>query len=351
MQVVQLPHYNIYVGDNVVKALCDFVASKSYSKISVIVDQNTKEHCLPLFEESFSCAFDLIEIPAGEENKTLDTCQHIWKSLFTAENTRKALVINLGGGVIGDMGGFCASTYKRGIDFIQCPTTLLSQVDASIGGKLGIDFFELKNSIGVFNDPQGVFISTDFYKTLPFEELRSGYAEVLKHALIWNAEEWNKLQQETDLKKINWHDYLVTSLSVKKEVVEIDPFEKGLRKALNFGHTIGHAIESDLLMTPQRLLHGEAIAIGMICEAYLSKKVGLSDDALNRISTYLVSIYGHHPVDESSYDRLLAIMKQDKKNEASEINITMLPEEGKCAVNQSATPEEIIESINYYNQL
>lgn len=352
MQTVVLPNYNIYIGDDSHHQLNDYISSSNYSKITVIVDDNTHRDCLPIFGDRANFEYEVIEVPQGELNKNLDTCQKIWKGLFDNESNRRSLVINLGGGVIGDMGGFCASTFKRGVNFIQCPTTLLSQVDSSIGGKLGIDFYDVKNSVGVFNDPKGVYIDTTFFKTLPFEELRSGYAEVIKHALIWNDKEWNRLQAITDLQTVDWNNYLVPSLSVKKEVVQEDPFEGGLRKILNFGHTIGHAIESDLLFTDNRLLHGEAIAIGMICESYLSvSKCGLSKEALDRISSYILSIYGHTPIDESSFDRLLNYMKQDKKNEQTEINFSLLEKEGKCLFNKSANPEEILESIQYYNQL
>jgi len=199
MQNVALPNYTITIGHKAQEGLNELVKSRSYPKVCVLVDTNTKKDCLPLFREQVDFDFTVIEVPEGEQNKTLDTCQSIWKALFDAGCNRKSLLINLGGGVIGDMGGFCASTFKRGIHFIQSPTTLLSQVDASIGGKLGIDFMDVKNSVGVFNDPQGVFINTQFFKTLPAEELRSGYAEVIKHALIWNEAEWARLQKISDL--------------------------------------------------------------------------------------------------------------------------------------------------------
>ena len=352
MQIVSLPNYNIFVGNDSLPVINTIISEKSYSSIFVIVDENTKKHCLPMFSAVITVPFFTIEIPAGETNKTLDTCQKIWQSLFDKEANRKSLVINLGGGVIGDMGGFAASTYKRGIDFVQIPTTLLSQVDASIGGKLGIDYYDVKNSIGVFNDPVAVIINPDFYHTLPFGELRSGYAEVIKHALIWNEQEWIKLQQIDDLAVVDWNDYLVTSLSVKKDVVTADPFEKGLRKILNFGHTIGHAIESDLLFSDKRLLHGEAIAIGMICEAYISKKRSLiSKEALERICDYLLSIYGHSPISMDTIDKLLQYMRQDKKNEQKEINFSLLNKEGECLFNESADEIAIIESIQFYNSL
>lgn len=351
MEVIKLSDYNIYVGQNSWATLQKYVAN--YSKIFVIVDENTERDCLPILKSNLS-TFDLniILIPSGEVNKNIETCQLIWQTMMQNEANRNALTINLGGGVIGDMGGFCASTFKRGMDFIQIPTTLLSQVDASIGGKLGIDFQNIKNSIGLFANPTAVFVNSIFLKTLSQREIRSGFAEVVKHALIVNAKQWQVLKMITDLTKVNWSERLIPSLNIKKSVVEADPFEKGWRKSLNFGHTIGHAIESLYLETENRLLHGEAIAIGMICESYLSYKIlGMSKEDLDEICAFILSIYGK--VDLSNLDKnaTLNLMRQDKKNDANVINFTLLNRIGDANVNQTTNENLITESINFYIDL
>ena len=317
----------------------------------MIVDANTNEHCLPIFDDKVDFEYETIKIEAGEIYKDIETCQFIWHKMMSFQFSRSGLVINLGGGVIGDMGGFCASTFKRGVDFIQMPTTLLSQVDASIGGKLGIDFQQVKNSIGVFNNPKAVYANFDFLKTLPAREVRSGFAEIIKHSLIRDIEQWKAIIEVQDLTAIDWSTYLIPSLKIKKEIVEIDPFEKGLRKALNFGHTIGHAIESHFLETEKPLLHGEAIAIGMICESYLSKKVGLSEEALKEIESFLFRIYGKINLPTKAFSVMLGIMRQDKKNIGDQINFTLLETTGHGVVNQTATTNEIIEAMHYYNSL
>ncbi len=248
------------------QSLPAFLRANSYTKIQVIVDENTFKYCYPSIKP-FLEKHNIIKIKSGESQKNLETCQKIWQAMTDNELDRHSIVINLGGGVIGDMGGFCASTYKRGIDFIQIPTTLLSQVDASVGGKLGIDFQGLKNHIGVFQIPNAVLIDADFLKTLSYNELRSGFAEVIKHCLIMDGKKWDEIRRK-DFEEQELEDLIAHSVNIKQHIVEADPTEKGLRKILNFGHTLGHAIETYFLGKPKlHLLHGEAIAAGMICEA------------------------------------------------------------------------------------
>ena len=235
-------------------------------KIAILVDENTTKYCLPLLNLK---EISIIEIESGERNKTLKTCQQIWEFFTKLNFSRNSLMINLGGGVIGDMGGFAAAVYKRGIKFVNVPTTLLSQVDASVGGKLGIDFEGFKNHIGVFQTPYRVIIDTNFLTTLSEKEKKSGYAEVLKHALIKDKKYWEQLKK-CSFEKLQWNEIVAKSVAIKHEVVQEDPKENGLRKILNFGHTLGHAIESFCLNTKQPLLHGEAIAMGIILESYLS---------------------------------------------------------------------------------
>jgi len=314
----------------------------------------TKEHCLPVMEQHLAtfAKCEVIEIPSGEVYKNIDTCQSIWEQMMSLEADRNALMINLGGGVIGDMGGFCASTYKRGIEFVQVPTTLLSQVDASIGGKLGIDFAQVKNSVGVFNDPQAVFIDPRFLKTLSKREIRSGFAEIIKHSLIADRAQWEQIKMIEDLDTVDWSKILVPSLNIKKQVVEQDPFEKGLRKSLNFGHTIGHGIEGVLLESASPLLHGEAIAIGMICESYLSQKMlNLDELSLNEIATFILRIYGKEELYESDFPQMLSLMRKDKKNTNAQINFTMLKAAGESLINQTCEEKAIVEAMKYYNQL
>ena len=352
VQTIPVQDYTIHVG-NIFPTLNKFLKNKEDQAVIVVVDENTEKHCLPILQKQLNRK-DLIilHIPAGELHKNIHTCQSIWQQMMDKGLNRNALCINLGGGVIGDMGGFCASTYKRGIDFIQIPTTLLSQVDASIGGKLGIDFNHVKNSVGVFQNPKAIFIDPIFLKTLPKFETRSGFAEIIKHSLIEDAKQWKKIKAIKNWKKVDWPAFLVPSLHIKKRIVEIDPFEKGLRKALNFGHTIGHAVESQYLESKKPLLHGEAVAIGMICESYISHKMsGLSTKDLKEITKFLVRTYGKYKLLKKDYPAMIQLMRKDKKNEKDEINFTLLKAPGKCLVNQSAEVALIKESLDYYRAL
>lgn len=345
-----IPNSIVFTGD-IRQAVADFFAEYTYSKIAVLVDENTKHHCYPLVYNAIP-EHILIEIQSGEQQKNLETCQLIWKELTDHAFDRKSLVVNLGGGVIGDMGGFCAATYKRGIDFINIPTTLLAQVDASIGGKLGIDFQNFKNHIGVFQDPLRVFLDSAFFNTLPPSELRSGYAEVIKHCLIRDGAKFEEIissdYQNLDLSELTRH-----SVDIKDQVVENDPTEKGLRKILNFGHTIGHAIESYFLEDEEKkLLHGEAIAIGMISEAYLStSKLDLAAEDLNKISDYILKVYDSKPIDENDIGQIQELTRQDKKNEGNTIKCSLLNSIGDCAFNIDIDQNDIRRSIEYYNGL
>ncbi len=268
-----------------------------------------------------------------------------------AQLDRKALFLNLGGGVISDMGGFCASIYKRGIRFINLPTTLLSQVDASVGGKLGVDFEGLKNHLGVFNEPETVIISPEFLATLPHNELRSGFAEIIKHGLIRDKGYFESLKFDTWTES-DWTDLIRHSVEIKKAVVQEDPKESGLRKILNFGHTIGHALETYYLDGPKHLLHGEAIAVGMICEGYLSKKkLNLSEADLETIQTAFLKVYGKINIAAEDLEPVLDFCLQDKKNEGSTLMFSLLNSIGDCTYNIPVSREEILESIHYYQSL
>lgn len=345
----------IFLGENVFSVLSEYLRAYESGKIFILVDENTLEHCIPtlLLENKALHNAEIIEIDSGEENKTLDICYQIWKTLADYKADRTSLLINLGGGVITDMGGFIASTYKRGIDFINVPTTLLSQIDASVGGKTGVDLEGLKNSIGVFNEPKGVFIYPNYLQTLDEREMLSGYAEVLKHALIKDAKYWDRLDAEMLFSADNWEELITTSINIKNDIVLNDPLEKGERKLLNFGHTIGHAIESYSLVHDQKpLKHGEAIAVGMICESYISNcKNELTAADLKIITTTLCSIYNSYRLNDSTYHELIELMKNDKKNDGAEINFTLLSKIGKAEYNIEVDVDLILESLNYYNSL
>jgi 3-dehydroquinate synthase len=342
--------HSISVGS--LQSTChNFFEKKTFSKIAILVDRNTERDCLPrLLDCIGNFQPYLISIPSGEFFKNIDTCQVIWKKMLDFQLDRKSLLINLGGGVIGDMGGFCAATFKRGISFVQIPTTLLSMVDASVGGKLGIDLGGIKNSVGVFRDPEEVWIDPFFLNTLPIREIRSGFAEMIKHALIADIAQWESLKIARDLKDLEWPIWIDQSVEVKKRVVVEDPFEKSLRKILNFGHTIGHAVESIYLETENPLLHGEAIAVGMVCETFLSYKIcGLPENALSEICEYIFHHFGHHSIPEESFSKIIYLMGNDKKNEGDRINFALLKEPGKAVYDIFVDNNVILESLTFYN--
>lgn len=339
----------VLVTENIKSALADFFSQHSFTGIFLLVDEHTEKHCLPVIQDVLPEHW-LFCIKPGESYKTLATCEQIWGAMTQAGIDRKALMINLGGGVIGDMGGFCASTYKRGISFINMPTTLLSQVDASVGGKLGIDFQGFKNHIGVFTDPLKVFIDAQFLKTLPERELRSGFAEVIKHGLIFDQTYFDDIKQK-GLYRSDWSKVIEASVEIKSAVVDKDPKESGLRKILNFGHTIGHGIETTFLNSEKHLLHGEAIAIGMIMEAYLSTKTcGLSESSLSELSDFLIKVYNPLPIDQDQFEPILENIMQDKKNEGKSIRMSLLKSIGVCAYDIPIGQQDIIDSLFFFNK-
>lgn len=340
------------IGEDVFLELKKTLKAYTSHKKFLLVDENSFTHCVSEFIVQTGLANDIeiIEIESGEENKTLEICQHIWQTFLDFNADRKTLLINLGGGVITDLGGFIASTYKRGIDFINVPTTLLAQIDASVGGKVGIDFNHYKNVIGVFNEPKLVVVYPYFLKTLNKRQMLSGYAETLKHGLIVDKAYWKKLQTGLLSDANNWEMLIETSIEIKNTIVKNDFNEKGERKKLNFGHTIGHAIESHSLKHDQLpLLHGEAIAIGMICEAYLSHiRLNLSSTELKEISDTILSYFNPYPINESFFNHYLELMKNDKKNENNTYNFTLLNKIGEAECNHEISAENCIEALKYY---
>ncbi|WP_020595059.1 3-dehydroquinate synthase [Spirosoma panaciterrae] len=332
----------------ITESLPAFLDAHNFSAIAVIVDNHTFRFCYPELKALLP-KHTLVRIKAGEEQKHIATCELIWDALTRANFDRHALVLNLGGGVIGDMGGFCAATYKRGIAFAQIPTTLLAQVDASVGGKLGIDFNGYKNHIGVFKLPDAVLIEPHFLTTLPERELRSGFAEIIKHCLIADAEMWEEIRRR-DLDEQGWPRLVAHSVAVKQRVVEQDPTEKGLRKILNFGHTIGHAVETYFLTQPRkRLLHGEAIAVGMITEAFIAfQKKMIEQSLLTATEEYIFSVYGNVKLNDEDIDPILALTLQDKKNRGRDVRMALLDGPGSCAYDVSVTSAEMRRGLDFY---
>jgi 3-dehydroquinate synthase len=352
MNTLNSINYPIYFN-NTLAELVKFIKNGNYSRFFVLTDEHTVKHCLPIIRKHIDNLenFDIIEINAGEESKNIDFCVGVWKMLIDFGADRQSLLINLGGGVISDLGGFVASTYKRGIDFVHIPTTLLSQVDASVGGKTGIDLDNIKNIIGTFTQPKAVFIEHSFLQTLPPRQILSGLAEMLKHGLIADAGYWNLLKN-SDLSKPS-QELVYRSIEIKNKVVIEDPHEKGIRKSLNFGHTIGHAIETYSLVNDDHpLTHGEAIAVGMICESKLSNlKAGLSEAELTEIINIIGGLYPKYEVAESSYETLYSLMLKDKKNQSGKINCTLLTNIGQCSIDNICTKDELCESLRYYSTL
>ncbi len=339
--------------DNTLAALDHFIQTHHYSNIFILTDRNTCTHCLPVLRAAVprlqGC--DIIEVDPGEENKNIDFCVGIWKMMLDFGADRQSLLINLGGGVVTDMGGFAASTFKRGIDFVQVPTTLLAQVDASVGGKTGIDMDHVKNIIGTFTQPKAVFIATKFLETLADRQVVSGFAELIKHGLIADRAFYEAVKAKgaaaITLEEIKH------SVAIKNNVVTQDPHEKGLRKILNFGHTIGHAIEGYSLMHDRDpLLHGEAIAVGMICEAYLARRLnGLGEEALADIIHTFRKHFPDYRYGQEIYGQLIALMKNDKKNVGDRIGFALLNDIGACDVDVFVEEETIKESLDFYRGL
>ncbi len=344
----------VILCDKLEKELLYAMGSKSYDKLFVLTDEHTALYCLPVIKEflqKYHAIF--MTIPAGDLNKTVETLVNVWTQLSNKGATRHSLLINLGGGMTTDLGGFAAATFKRGIRYINIPTTLLAMVDASVGGKTGINFNGLKNEVGVFALADNVLIDTNFLKTLDRENLFSGYAEMLKHGLISNVKHWAELlnfsTDEIDYVKLK---VLVgKSVQIKENIVEQDPFEQGIRKALNLGHTVGHAFESLSFEENRPVLHGYAVAWGMVCELYLSSiKTGFPADKLRQTIYFIKENYGCFAIDCNKYDKLYAYMLHDKKNTAGIINFTLLKEVGDICINQSADKEEIFEMFDFYRE-
>lgn len=343
----------VIISSDIASSLTDAIAECNNDKLFVLVDETTEQLCLPLVA-NLPCMEGAIKIVIGatDTHKNLDTLANVWNALGEGGGTRHSLMVNLGGGMVTDLGGFAASTFKRGIKYINIPTTLLSMVDASVGGKTGINFRGLKNEIGVFNNAQSVIIDTDFLKTLDAENICSGYAEMLKHGLINNEAMWAELinfdLDHPDLDKLR--RMVADSVKVKERIVEEDPTEKGIRKALNLGHTAGHAFES-LALQRTPILHGYAVAYGLIVELYLcATKTNFPSDKMHQTVAFIKEHYGKMSITCDDYLTLLELMTHDKKNVAGIINFTLLGGIGDILINQTATTEEIKEALDFFRE-
>lgn len=344
---------NIY-SQNVNEDLKPILENYIKEGIFIITDENTSFFCFPVIKDLFEDNYHLIEIKSGEANKILETAEYLWNYLSEKKASRKSLIINLGGGIITDIGGFVASTYQRGIDFINIPTTLLAMVDAAIGGKNGINLNSLKNQIGSINCPIKNIISAEFLSTLPKNELVAGFAEVLKHALLKSESEWQKIKSITPENiDVNTLQEIVNgSAKIKEYFVEKDPMEKGVREALNFGHTIGHGIETYFNRKNSPILHGEAVAIGIITELFLSNKVLNFDfHKLFEVAEYVASYFPSYKIDYKDYNEVYEIMKHDKKNKENKIRFSLLKQIGEIQINQVCEKEDVFEALNFYYQL
>ena len=345
---------NVIFTNDVVTALKQVCDNVEYDKCFVLCDANVEELVLPLLACEIIDEATVINIPAGEENKNLDTLMSVWKSLVDNGATRHSLLINVGGGVVTDLGGFAAATYKRGIRFVNIPTTLLCAVDAAVGGKTGVDFAGLKNEVGAFALAEAVIVSSRFFSTLPREEVLSGYAEMLKLSILDGVEHYNSLAQSDILNCNNdvMLDMLQRSVAVKQKIVEQDPCESGLRQVLNLGHTIGHAFESHALLHKRPVRHGYAVAWGLVCELILSHRLlSFPSHIIYDVAHWVERNYGAYVITCDDYDELIALMQHDKKNRDGKIRFALMSDWGVCEVNREVECNEIEISLDFYRDL
>ena len=342
----------VVISENLTQALTTAVAECEHDRTFILVDETTERCCLPLVS-GMDCVegAQTIVIGATDTHKTLDSLAHVWEELGKGGGTRHSLLINIGGGMVTDLGGFAASTFKRGINYINIPTTLLAMVDASVGGKTGINFRGLKNEIGVFSNASTVILDTTFLKTLDTKNILSGYAEMLKHGLINDEKMWAELiNEELSVSHSSFKKMLAESVAVKQRIVTEDPTEHGIRKALNLGHTAGHAFES-LALERKPVLHGYAVAYGLIVELYLCcVKTGFPQHKMRQTVAAIKSHYGRMPITCDDYPQLLALMHHDKKNTGHDINFTLLGDVGDIRINQTASEDEIRDALDFYRE-
>ena len=351
MKSIQAASYLVHFQDKAYQNLNNLIIEKNYSTLFILVDENTFEHCYPKFIPNLVTEkpIEVIEIESGEINKNIETCIGVWNAITELGGDRKSLLITLGGGVITDLGGFVAATFKRGIDFINIPTTLLSMVDASVGGKTGVDLGVLKNQVGLFSNPEMVLVDSQYLSTVTEREIKSGMAEIIKYGLTYDLHLFNQIRTS---KEPNYDELIFRSVEIKNEIVLQDPKEHSLRKILNFGHTIGHAIESFYLESKDKenLTHGEAIAIGMVCESYISSKLlNFPVQKLALIKETIVDLYPKTNLLESDFGAILDLLKHDKKNVSGQVNFVLLNDFENHQLDCKVSEALIIESMNFYN--
>lgn len=345
----------IIISQNLRQDIAIAISECEHDGVFLLTDDTTLAACWPVISDSLALrGAHMITIPATDSHKDINSLQHVWSSLQSMGATRHSLLINLGGGMITDLGGFAAATFKRGIDFVNVPTTLLAMVDAAVGGKTGINFGGLKNEIGAFAEARFVIISTEFLRTLNAQNLLSGYAEMLKHGLLSGREMWAELLR-FDFGAPDYAllaDMVRLSIRVKQDIVRQDPREQGLRKALNLGHTIGHAFEEWSLQDGHKpILHGYAVAFGLVAELYLScLKTGFPTEKMRQTVSFIRQNYGSLPITCQDYDALITLMHHDKKNEGREINLTLLADIGDVRINQTASEDEIKEALDFFRE-
>ena len=345
----------IIISKNLKEDLQSFLASLNYDKLFILTYTNTYAQCYPLVRDIPAfCDAPVITVKAGDIHKDIEQVCHIWSRLSNEGASRNSLLVNLGGGMVTDMGGFAGATFKRGLHTVNIPTTLMASVDAAVGGKTGVNFNGLKNEVGAFYPPECVFIDCEFLRTLDRANLLSGYAEMVKHALISDMEVYTSVMLFDLDAKIDYaflNQMVAQSVAVKERIVDEDPKEHGIRKALNFGHTVGHAYESLSFQKGHPLLHGDAVAAGIVSELYLSHKhCGFPMDMLSQVVYYLKEYYPPFVFDCKDYDTLYELMTHDKKNEAGIINFTLLAQIGEVRINQQVGKEMVLESLDFYRE-
>ncbi|PQJ23374.1 3-dehydroquinate synthase [Tenacibaculum sp. SG-28] len=352
MVSIQAETYPIHFNEKAYNELAKHIVENAYSSIFILVDTNTIEFCYPRFIQLLETDknIEVIQIDAGEVYKNMETCIGVWNAMTELGADRHSLLITLGGGVVTDLGGFVAATFKRGIDFINIPTTLLSMVDASVGGKTGIDLGVLKNQIGVFSNPKMIVIDPEYLHTLSEREIRSGTAEILKYGMTHDKNLFNQIKDNLHLNIIT---LIHRSIEIKNTVVLEDPLEQNVRKVLNWGHTIGHGIESYFLenASKENLTHGEAIAIGMVCEAFISNKLlNFPKEHLNDIKNTIISLFGKAEISDQDVPYILNYMKHDKKNVGGEIQFVLLENFEHFKINRRVSNVLIEESLMFYSR-
>ncbi len=346
----------VHFGSDALEPLNNLLAElPAATAVFILADAHTVQACVPALLQAVPALAEreVVEVPAGERSKGLDTCAALWDHLAARAADRQAVLVNVGGGVVTDLGGFVASTYKRGIRFVQVPTSLMGMVDAAIGGKTAIDHGAVKNLVGTFAPPVMVCVHTPFLRTLGKRELLNGVAEMIKHGLVRDAAHWNEVRRAALHDLAALAPLVERSAAIKCAVVSEDPREKGPRKLLNFGHTIGHAVEAFALESPDRdLLHGEAVAIGMVCATWLSWRLGhLDRDRMNAVQDQLMGLYAPFHFGSADHHRIVELMRNDKKNDADGFRFTLLTGIGSAIHDVPVTAGQVGDALDHYRLL